>query len=97
MYQLKSSVSGELKDKLSGDDKSKIDDAIKEGESWLDCHPSEEKDIYESKQKELESVFMDIMKNMQGAGQGQPQAEGNFSKDSVPEEDNFEPKIEEID
>ena len=99
LYQLKSSVSGELKDKLSGDDKSKIDDAIKEGESWLDCHPSEEKDIYESKQKELEAVFMTIMKNMQGAGQGQgqPQAEGNFSKDSVPEEDNFEPKIEEID
>jgi len=95
LYQLKSSVSGELKDKLSSDDKSKIDDAIKEGESWLDSHPSEEKDIYESKQKELENVFMGIMKNMQGAGQAQP--EGEFSKDSVPEEDNFEPKIEEID
>ena len=98
LYQLKSSVSGELKDKLSGDDKSKIDDAIKESESWLDNHPSEEKSVYESKQKELENVFMGIMKNMQGAGQGgQTQPEGEFNKGSVSEEDNFEPKIEEID
>ena len=98
LYQLKSSVSGELKDKLSGDDKSKIDNAIKEGESWLDNHPSEEKSVYESKQKELENVFMGIMKNIQGAGQGgQTQPEGEFNKDNGVEEDNFEPKIEEID
>jgi len=95
LYQLKSSVSGELKDKLSGDDKIKIDNSIKESESWLDNHPSEEKSVYESKQKELEGVFMGIMKNMQGAGQAQP--EGEFNKDNGVEEDNFEPKIEEID
>jgi L1 cell adhesion molecule like protein len=97
LYQLKSSVCGELKDKLSSDDKSKIDDAIKESESWLDCHPNDEKDLYESKQKELESVFMGIMKNMQGDAQGQAPPENVFNKGSVPEEDNFEPKIEEID
>ena len=97
LYQLKSSVCGELKDKLSSDDKSKIDDAIKEGESWLDSHPSEEKDIYESKQKELENLFMGMMKNMQSDAQGQAPPENVFNKDSVPEEDNFEPKIEEID
>ena len=38
------------------------------------------------------------MKNMQSAGQGgQTQPEGEFSKDNGVEEDNFEPKIEEID
>lgn len=96
LYQLKSSVSGELKDKLSSDDKNTVESAIKESESWLDNHPSEEKSVYESKQKELEGVFMGIMKNMQSAGQA-PQPEGEFNKDSGVEEDNFEPKIEEID
>ena len=97
LYQLKSSVSGELKDKLSQTDKSLIESKIQEYQSWLDNHPSEEKDIYENKQKELENIFMDIMKNMQSAN-----PESNADNTQMPssnnnKEEHFEPKIEEID
>ena len=95
LYQLKSSVSGELKDKLAENDKSLIESKIQEYQSWLDNHPSEEKDIYESKQKELENIFMDIMKNVSGANS----SEDNLQKPSSneQEEEHYEPKIEEID
>ena len=90
LYQLKSSVSGELKDKLQESDKNLLNSKIKEYETWFDSHLSEEKDVYENKQKELESVFMEIMKNMTGGVPPPDMGENN------PEE-HFEPKIEEID
>jgi len=98
LYQLKSSVSGELKDKLSEDDKTLINGKIKEYESWFDCHLSEEKDVYESKQKELEGVFMEIMKNISGGSPDVPNMDGTVPpQPSTSSDDNFEPKIEEID
>lgn len=100
LYQLKSSVNGELKDKLSDSDKTTIQDKIKEYESWFDNHSSEEKDVYESKQKELETVFMDIMKNVSG-GPGATMPEG-FSQQQAsppppPSAEDEGPTIEEID
>ena len=95
LYQLKSSVSGELKDKLAENDKSLIESKIQEYQSWLDNHPSEEKDIYESKQKELENIFMDIMKNVSGANSSEDNVQKPSSNEK--EEEQYEPKIEEID
>ena len=97
LYQLKSSISGELKDKLSETDKSTMETKIKEYESWLDCHPSEEKDVYEAKQKELEGVFMDIMKNLSGGSipENMPNMPNMEQKEKG--EDFSEPTIEEID
>ena len=95
LYQLKSSVSGELKDKLSQDNKSLIESKIQEYQSWLDNHPSEEKDIYESKQKELENIFMDIMKNLSGTNSSEDNVQKPSSNEQ--EEEHYEPKIEEID
>ena len=96
MYQLKTSVSGELKDKLSEDDKTLINDKIKDYESWFDTHPSEEKDVYESKQKELEGVFMEIMKNMTGGVPEEGTTPNMESKQSDVNNDEG-PTIEEID
>ena len=95
LYQLKSSVSGELKDKLSQDNKSLIESKIQEYQSWLDNHPNEEKDIYESKQKELENIFMDIMKNLSGTNSSEDNVQKPSSNEQ--EEEHYEPKIEEID
>jgi len=98
LYQLKSSVTGELKDKLSESDTTLINDKIKEYESWFDSHPSEEKDSYENKQKELEGVFMEIMKNVSGGMPDVPNMDGTVPpQPSASSEDNIEPKIEEID
>ena len=100
LYQLKSSVNGELKDKLSEDDKNTICDKIKENEVWFDSHMSEEKEVYDAKQKELETIFMDIMKNVSG-GEPSEMPSGMPDMNSMPsrtEESNDEsPKIEEID
>ena len=96
LYQLKTSVSGELKDKLSEDDKTLINGKIKEYESWFDCHLSEEKDVYESKQKELEGVFMEIMKKFTG-GAPEEQSVPNTEPKQTDVNNDEGPTIEEID
>ena len=71
---------------------------------WFDDHSNDIKDVYEEKQKELESVFMELMKKVGGTGQGMPeggmpdmsQFNGEVPPTSnEPEEEG--PKIEEID
>jgi molecular chaperone DnaK (HSP70) len=99
LYQLKSSVNGELKDKLSNEDKTKLDTLIKESESWLDNHPNEEKDSYEKKQKDLENIFMEMIKNVSGTDSSNssvPDFNGSTENKESSNND-FEPKIEEID
>lgn len=92
LYQLKSSVSGELKDKLSQSDKDLINTKISEYQSWFDSHLDESKDVYENKQKELENIFMEIMKNVGGEN-----AETSSMPTPPPTDAECEPKIEEID
>ena len=67
----------------------------------------EEKEVYESKQKEIEELFMSIMKDVGGTGAGMPggMPEGfdpssmpNFNQDpNESTEQPSEPVIEEID
>jgi len=98
LYQLKSSVTGELKDKLSESDKTLINDKIKEYDTWFDNHPSENKEVYQEKQKELENIFTEIMKkNMGNPEQPFPSPGETPNEQHEDSEDNFEPKIEEID
>jgi len=52
-------------EKLSSDDKQKIEDAIKNTLDWLDKHPTEsEPETYENKQKDLEAICTPIIRNM---------------------------------
>ena len=70
-YSMKSSVEGELKDKLDAADKKAIEDKVAETISWLDNNSSAEQDEFEEKKKELEGVCNPIMTKMyQGAGGG---------------------------
>lgn len=107
LYQLKSSITGELKDKLAEADKTMLTGKIKECESWFETHNSEEKDVYEAKQKELETIFMDVMKNVSGGGMpdmsgmsgmpGMPDMNDMPDMNKSQKTSNDEPKIEEID
>jgi heat shock 70kDa protein 1/2/6/8 len=68
-YSLKSSLaSDEVNDKIGHDDKAELDSKIDSTISWLDSHPAAEKEEYEEKQKELESVAMPILQKMAGGG-----------------------------
>lgn len=53
MYSVKSSLNDpeKLKGKLSSSDQSTIEDALKEGQSFLDENPEADKDQYDEKRK----------------------------------------------
>ena len=104
LYQVKSSLNDpNLKDKLDENDKSNLQEKVTECEKWFDSHSDEEKDIYEEKQKELENVFMELMKKVGGTNQDMSSGEmPDMNKSSGPESQSSNdheegPKIEEID
>merc|ERR1712032_299622 len=71
-FTMRNTLSEEkLKDKFEGDDKEKIEKAVQDTLDWLDKNQLAEKDEFEAKQKELESVVNPIMmKVYQAAGGG---------------------------
>ena len=108
LYQVKSSLNDEnLKDKIDVTKKEEIEGKVKDTISWLDENQNEEKEVYESRQKEIEDLFMGIMKDVSGTGTGMPggMPEG-FDPSNMPDfnqnqenttEEPSEPVIEEID
>lgn len=59
----------QLKDKISEDDKKKVEEKCNEVIRWLDSNHTAEKEEFEHQQKELESVCNPIITKMyQGAG-----------------------------
>eukprot|EP01125_Pyxidicula_operculata_P003810 TRINITY_DN151_c0_g1_i2.p1 TRINITY_DN151_c0_g1~~TRINITY_DN151_c0_g1_i2.p1 ORF type:complete len:647 (-),score=207.91 TRINITY_DN151_c0_g1_i2:77-2017(-) len=71
-YQLRNSIRDEkLAEKLSADDKSKLDSVIDETLNWVDSNSGASVADIEAKQKHLESVAMPIMSKLAGeAGMG---------------------------
>eukprot|EP01125_Pyxidicula_operculata_P003811 TRINITY_DN151_c0_g1_i3.p1 TRINITY_DN151_c0_g1~~TRINITY_DN151_c0_g1_i3.p1 ORF type:complete len:647 (-),score=205.90 TRINITY_DN151_c0_g1_i3:88-2028(-) len=71
-YQLRNSIRDEkLAEKLSTDDKSKLESVIDETLNWVDSNSSASVADIEAKQKHLESVAMPIMSKLAGeAGMG---------------------------
>jgi L1 cell adhesion molecule like protein len=94
MYQVKSSLEGDMKDKVDSKTKSEIDDKIKEITNLCDSFDFKEKEVYETAQKDLETVFMKFM-NTQMPSTDKPVSEPKHAPDV--EDPHFEPKIEEID
>ncbi|CAK9436755.1 uncharacterized protein LODBEIA_P12770 [Lodderomyces beijingensis] len=77
-YSLKNTIGdGELKDKISAEDKEKLTKQIDETISWLDNSHSASTEEYADKQKELESVANPIISGAYGAG-GAPGGTGGF-------------------
>ncbi|KAK6894627.1 Heat shock protein SSA1 [Candida tropicalis] len=72
-YSLKNTIGeGELKDKISADDKEKLTKTIDETISWLDASQAASTEEYEDKRKELESVANPIISSAYGAAGGAP-------------------------
>ncbi|CAO3646646.1 unnamed protein product [Cunninghamella echinulata] len=71
VYSLKSQLASEdgaLATKLSEDDKETIEDAVKDKIDWLDENPSAEKEDYDEKREELESIVNPITSKLYGDG-----------------------------
>jgi L1 cell adhesion molecule like protein len=92
LYQQRTMIDGEeMKDKWKEEDKTSIQEKIKEIQEWLDANPSETKEIYEQKQKEFSDFCMSFL-----AKTGSVPTEEKMSE---PQEENVDrgPSIEEID
>lgn len=108
-YSLRNTIRDEkVVDKLSSEDKEKLNAAIDTAIKWLDANQMAEKEEYEAKQKELEGVAMPIMTRLyqQGGGMpggmpgGFPGADGGADGGQGPSSSsssNEGPKIEEVD
>lgn len=62
----------QLKDKISADDKKKIQEKCEETLRWLDGNQTAEKDEFEHHQKELESVCNPIITKLYQSAGGMP-------------------------
>lgn len=96
VYSMKSLLENpNMKTKISEEDRQNIQKEVDEFKEWLTTNDQADKDIYESKQKELEdkyqSIFMKMYSEGDGAGAGatfQSETESHPAKG---------PKIEEVD
>ena len=62
IYGMKSSINDDkVKDQISEEDKTLIDETLKENEEWLETHDTEDYDVYDSKLKEMETKINPIM------------------------------------
>merc|ERR1711975_115294 len=59
-----------VKDKLSEEDREKVEEAVKETLEWLDDNQEAEKEEFEAKQKELEQIANPIIQKVYQAGAG---------------------------
>merc|ERR1712137_146738 len=98
-YQMRNTMNDEkMADKISGDDKTKIDAAITETTQWLDSNQNAEKEEFEAKQKALEAIVLPILQNLSGGEGGMPGGFPGAAPDTsgaAPADEG--PKIEEID
>merc|ERR1711881_311851 len=79
-------------------DKEKIEEAVSETTDWLDANQMGEKDEYEGKQKELESICNPIMMKLYGAGGAEGGMPGGGMPAGAPsDEGGAGPTIDEVD
>jgi molecular chaperone DnaK (HSP70) len=97
LYNLKNSMNDALADKLTEDEKDELNTAVNDGLDWLEDHPAAEKDEYDEKQKEVESIANPILKRAYESGAA---GSGGADDDFVGEDldgVNDEPMFEEMD
>lgn len=89
VYQVKSSLEDEgAKSKLSEEDVEKVEELTKRVQEWLDSHPTEEAEVYKSREKEFEKEVQPIIMKLyqQEGGDGGAQMPSGFSGGDTVEE-----------
>merc|ERR1711964_820613 len=70
-----------LSEKLDSDEKEKIMDALKDGQSWLDSNPEADAEEVKEKHKEIEGICAPIISKYYGAGGGGGGGDGDEDED----------------
>ena len=97
-YSMRNSVNDEkMAGKLEAADKETIEKAVSETTDWLDANQMGEKDEYEGKQKELESICNPIMMKLYGAGGAEGGMPGGMPAGAPSDEGGAGPTIDEVD
>jgi L1 cell adhesion molecule like protein len=96
LYQLKNANSG-ADSKVDEKTKQKIDELVKKYEEWLDNNQGASKESFEEKSKEMLDEFTKMATANTTSTDTTPTYDSNYTKETPVKEDNFEPKIEEID
>jgi len=81
MYQIKKTITEDMKDKASDEDKKTIENKVKELEEKLGNRKLEDVEIYREYRKDLEEVYSDIMKRTNPHGMNDDNIPGDFSGD----------------
>jgi heat shock protein 1/8 len=92
IYQVKNSLSEEpLKSKISDTEKEILESKVKELQDWNNDHFDASTEDNDSKRKELETIFTPIMTKLY------QQSNDTTFEPTPDDDDDFEPKIEEVD
>merc|ERR1712157_328503 len=70
-----------LSEKLDSEEKEKIRDALKDGQSWLDSNPEADAEEVKEKHKEVEGICAPIVSKYYGAGGGGAGGAGGGEED----------------
>jgi len=82
-YNLKQSITEEgVKDKLSDEDKKKLNEACEESIRWIETNSDASKDEFEAAKKKLEETAMPIMSKIYSQGGGADGMNENFPNQS---------------
>merc|ERR1712187_700652 len=73
IHSMRSAIEGSgdntgLSEKIGSDEKEKVQDALKDGQSWLDSNPEADAEEIKEKQKEVEGICAPIVSKYYGAG-----------------------------
>jgi heat shock 70kDa protein 1/2/6/8 len=92
LYNTKSAITDEIKEKLSEEEQDTLESTIKNSLDWLETHQSEQFDVYNDKQTEVEGIIKPIItklyENVNEEG-GMPNSEPQPAGDA--------PTVEEVD
>ncbi len=95
LYGLRSTVQTSLKGKIAKEQEEAVSTLVSEGLSWLEAHPSVDKEAYEEKRKEVEAVASPIITAAYNAAAGTPGGDNSAAGESGAEPKG--PTVEEVD
>lgn len=98
-YQVKNTLTPEMREKVSEEDQKTVDDAVKETIEWLDANQEATQEEYEAKKEELTQICNPIFSKLysattEGMPGGMPDMSGGMP-DATPSSDG--PTIQEVD
>lgn len=96
LYSAKSSLTEEMKKKMSPEDLKELESVADEHLKWIEAHPDESKETYDKQRKEAESKIMPLLMKVYNQSSGTSDNSQNTSPDTA-YDTSAGPKVETVD